>query len=106
MNTDTFQTLEIPLLLLKADLTRVLDVLHWYYALIPIRERIRRSLTIDCIWMVLVYTAVLAAICLVQLACGEFPGHARWRCLLRHHWRVYQFAATDAKHPQRRGSAD
>jgi hypothetical protein len=47
--------------LLKADLTRVLDVLHWYYSLIPMRERIRKSLTIDCIIMVVAYTALLSA---------------------------------------------
>jgi len=45
--------------LLKADLTRVLDFLHWYYSLIPMRERIRKSLTLDCIFMVVAYTAVL-----------------------------------------------
>jgi hypothetical protein len=46
--------------LLRADLARVLDVLHWYYSLIPMRERIRRSLTIDCIAMVVAYTVALA----------------------------------------------
>ena len=45
--------------LLKADLTRILDVLHWYYSLIPMRERIRKSLTIDCILMVVAYTVLL-----------------------------------------------
>jgi hypothetical protein len=45
--------------LLKADLSRVLDFLHWYYALIPIRERSRRSLTERCIRWVIVYTIVL-----------------------------------------------
>jgi len=45
--------------LLKADLRRVLDILHWHYALIPIREHIRKSLTIYCIWMVLIYTVGL-----------------------------------------------
>ena len=50
------------LALLKADLTRVLDVLHWYYSLIPIRERIRTSLTVHCILMVVVYTIALAGI--------------------------------------------
>ena len=48
--------------LLKADLTRVLDVLHWYYSLIPIRERIRKSLTISCIFLVVLYTLLLGAI--------------------------------------------
>jgi hypothetical protein len=46
------------LALLRADMTRIQDVLHWHYALIPIREHIRKSLTSDCILMVLVYTVV------------------------------------------------
>ncbi len=45
--------------LLKADLTRILDVLHWYYSLIPDRERIRKSLTKYCMWMMVIYTAIL-----------------------------------------------
>jgi hypothetical protein len=48
--------------LLKADLTRILDVLHWYYSLIPIRERLRKSLTSACLAMVVVYTLALAGI--------------------------------------------
>jgi hypothetical protein len=48
--------------LLRADLTRVLDVLHWYYSLIPMRERLRKSLTLRCITYVVLYTAVLAGI--------------------------------------------
>ena len=47
------------LALLRADLTRVLDVLHWHYALIPIREHIKKALTVNCIWMVVIYTATL-----------------------------------------------
>jgi hypothetical protein len=47
---------------LKADLTRLIDVLHWYYALIPDRERLRKSLTQNCIVMVLLYTLTLLAI--------------------------------------------
>jgi hypothetical protein len=50
------------LTLLKADLTRVLDVLHWYYALIPIRERLRKSLTLSCIFLVVLYTIFLGGI--------------------------------------------
>ena len=45
--------------LLKADLTRVLDVLHWYYSLIPVRERIRTSLTLRCIIHVVAYSVLL-----------------------------------------------
>ena len=45
------------LALLKADLTRILDVLHWHYALIPMRERMRKSLTKWCIFYVIFYTA-------------------------------------------------
>ena len=45
--------------LLKADLARILDVLHWYYAMIPIREHIRKSLTSNCIRWILGYTLVL-----------------------------------------------
>jgi hypothetical protein len=48
--------------LLRADLTRLLDVLHWYYALIPDRERLRKSLTRECTIMVGSYTCVLIAI--------------------------------------------
>ncbi len=46
--------------LMRADLCRVVDVLHWYYALIPIRERIRKSLTIQCVLWVAGYTVLLA----------------------------------------------
>ncbi|HSU19153.1 MAG TPA: hypothetical protein VLI45_05350 [Acidobacteriaceae bacterium] len=42
--------------LLRADLSRILDFLHWYYALIPIRERKRKMLTASCIWLVILYT--------------------------------------------------
>jgi hypothetical protein len=48
--------------LLRADLTRVLDVLHWYYSLIPVREKIRRSLTERCLRMVVIYTGLLGII--------------------------------------------
>jgi len=48
--------------LLRADLKRVLDILHWYYSLIPIRDRLRKSLTVTCLVLVLAYTWVLAAI--------------------------------------------
>jgi hypothetical protein len=48
--------------LLKADLTRILDVLHWHYSLIPMRERIRKSLTKSCIAYVVFYTLVLGAL--------------------------------------------
>jgi len=48
--------------LFKADLTRVLDVLHWYYSLIQIRERLRKSLTVNCIAMVMLYAFFLAGI--------------------------------------------
>lgn len=48
--------------LLRADLTRILDVLHWHYALIPIRERIRRSLTFSCILWVIAYTSILGGV--------------------------------------------
>ncbi len=48
--------------LLKADLTRILDLLHWYYALIPMRESVRKSLTIWCLRMVLFYSGLLGAI--------------------------------------------
>jgi hypothetical protein len=48
--------------LLRADLCRVLDVLHWHYALIPIRERIRKTLTVECLFMVLFYTIALGVL--------------------------------------------
>jgi hypothetical protein len=44
---------------MRADLCRVVDVLHWYYALIPMRERIRNSLTIQCVGWVVGYTLLL-----------------------------------------------
>ncbi len=47
------------LTLLKADLTRVLDLLHWHYSLSPIREHIRKSLTVSCIWLTVMYTVLL-----------------------------------------------
>lgn len=64
--------------LLRADLTRVLDVLHWHYSLIPIRERIRTSLTIRCIWFVLGYTVLL------WVGLHQF---------LRHHWAAAAMAS-------------
>jgi len=54
-DTDTPEKLS----LLRADMSRIQDVLHWHYALIPIREHIRKSLTSDCIVMVLCYTAAV-----------------------------------------------
>jgi hypothetical protein len=55
--------------LLKADLTRVLDILHWYYSLIPMRERIRKSLTFHCILNVVGYTICLG---FVLAACKRY----------------------------------
>ena len=60
--------------LLRADLTRVLDILHWYYSLIPARERLRKALTLRCILWVVFYTALLI-ILLVAWTSGS-----------RHHW--------------------
>jgi hypothetical protein len=45
--------------LLRADLTRVLDILHWYYSLIPLRERIRTQLTRYCSMLVIFYSVAL-----------------------------------------------
>ena len=47
------------LALLRADLTRVLDLLHWQYALAPIWEGKRKWLTISCVWLIVIYTIVL-----------------------------------------------
>ena len=79
-NADTPEKLS----LLKADLTRVMDVLHWYYSLIPIRERIRKSLTVYCILMVVLYSAILGGFLywcnlhgtdfLAMLACVIYSG--------------------------------
>jgi hypothetical protein len=55
--------------LLRADLGRILDVLHWYYSLIPMRERLRKSLTLRCIAYVVVYTAAFAGI---YVACYHY----------------------------------
>jgi hypothetical protein len=46
----------------KGDLARVLDVLHWYYSLIPIREQLRKSLTINCIALILLCAVILGGI--------------------------------------------
>jgi hypothetical protein len=67
--------------LLKADLTRVLDVLHWYYSLIPMREKIRKSLTAKCILMVAVYT-VLLGLTLVWCYLGMANFLAMLACVL------------------------
>jgi hypothetical protein len=86
VNSDVPTETDTPakLSLLKADLTKVLDVLHWYYSLIPMRERIRKSLTIYCTFMVVVYTALLAGVLtwcnwhktnfLAMLACVLYSG--------------------------------
>ena len=47
---------------LRADLARVLDLMHWYYALIPMRERIRKRLTVQCILIVAFYMALLLVV--------------------------------------------
>jgi hypothetical protein len=47
------------LAVLRADLRRVLDILHWHYSLIPIREHIRKQLTSNCILWVFLYTVAL-----------------------------------------------
>lgn len=57
------------LALLRADLARVLDVLHWYYSLIPMREQIRKSLTLRCIAYVVLYTVALFGI---LVACHHY----------------------------------
>jgi hypothetical protein len=57
--------------LLRADLSRLLDVLHWYYALLPDRERLRKHLTSRCTKSVMIYTVILLAIlvgCLYEQA--------------------------------------
>jgi hypothetical protein len=61
------------LVLLRADLTRLLDVLHWYYALIPDRERLRKSLTKRCAWMISWYTLIL----IVILLAADVHAHLR-----------------------------
>ncbi len=48
--------------LFKGDLALVLDVLHWYYSLIPMRERLRKSLTINCIALILLCAVALGGI--------------------------------------------
>ena len=47
------------LALVRADLTRVLDVLHWHYSLIPMRERMRKALTQQCMGWIICYSVVL-----------------------------------------------
>jgi hypothetical protein len=53
--------------LLRADLSRLVDVLHWYYALIPDRERLRKHLTLRCAKSITHYTFILLVALLLCL---------------------------------------
>jgi hypothetical protein len=70
------------LAILKADLTRILDVLHWHYSLIPMRERMRRSLTKHCILLVVLYTVVLGAFLLFVCRRHHFEFAAMLACVI------------------------
>ena len=61
-NVPTDASTPASLSLLKGDLTHILDVLHWYYSLIPMRERLRKSLTINCIALILLCAVALGGI--------------------------------------------
>lgn len=70
------------LAILKADLTRILDVLHWHYSLIPMRERMRRSLTKRCILLVVLYTILLGALLLFVFHRHHFEFAAMLVCVI------------------------
>lgn len=70
------------LAILKADLTRILDVLHWHYSLIPMRERMRRSLTKRCILDVVIYTILLVAFLLFVCHRHHFDFAAMLACVI------------------------
>jgi hypothetical protein len=70
------------LAILKADLTRILDVLHWHYSLIPMRERMRRSLTKHCILLVVLYTIFLGAFLLFVCRRHHFEFAAMLACVI------------------------
>jgi hypothetical protein len=70
------------LAILKADLTRILDVLHWHYSLIPMRERMRRSLTKRCILDVVIYTILLGAFLLFVCHRHHFDFAAMLACVI------------------------
>jgi hypothetical protein len=70
------------LALLKADLTRILDVLHWHYSLIPMRERMRKSLTKYCILYVVLYTILLGAFLLFVCRRHHFEFAAMLACVV------------------------
>jgi hypothetical protein len=70
------------LAILKADLTRILDVLHWHYSLIPMRERMRRSLTKRCILYVVLYTLLLGAFLLFVCRRHHFEFAAMLACVI------------------------
>ena len=76
--SDTPEKLSI----LKADLTRILDVLHWHYSLIPMRERMRRSLTKRCILLVVLYTILLGALLLFVFHRYHFEFAAMLVCVI------------------------
>src|ERR1700735_130641 len=45
---------------LRADLLRILELLHWYYSLVPLRNEIRIRYIVNCIFWIIGYTVVLA----------------------------------------------
>jgi hypothetical protein len=61
-NVPTDASTPASLSLLKGDLTHILDALHWYYSMIPMRERLRKSLTVRCIALILLCAVALGGI--------------------------------------------
>jgi hypothetical protein len=47
---------------LRADLQRILEFLHWYYCLLPLRNQIRVDYVANCIRWIAVYTVILGVV--------------------------------------------
>lgn len=57
--------------LLRADLGRLLGALHWSYALIPVRERLRAQIITFVSWQIAVWTIVAAGLLLGAVYYGQ-----------------------------------
>jgi hypothetical protein len=44
---------------LRADLQRILELLHWYYSLLPLRNALRIDYIVNCIFWIIGYTVTL-----------------------------------------------
>lgn len=57
--------------LLRADLERLLGALHWSYALIPVRERLRAQIITFVSWQIAVWTILAAGLLLWAAVYGQ-----------------------------------